>query len=329
MKRSSRSLNPRQIEAFRAVMVSGSITRAGKLLSVSQPAITRLIHDLEHDLGMPLFTRAGATVAPTPEARAFFGEVERYFVSTDRLREAAMIIREHSAGSLRIAAIPSLSASCMPDAVRDFSQKFPDILISIHTGASSEIIDHVAVGQADIGFVALPPGRTDLKFLPLPVTEVVCVMPLEHPLAAKEFVGPSDLHGQDYVALGPGSLMRLELHALLRAADSHPRLRVESLFSGTVAQYVNRGLGIAVIDPLAAVQVDTTRAAVRRFVPRIGYELSVVHAPSVGYSTMFDSLAASLTEHYLDVIGQVQDIIDKQMANLAGTEAGKRIDARF
>lgn len=295
-------------------MVSGSITRAGRLLSVSQPAITRLIHDLELDLGMTLFTRAGATVAPTPEARAFFSEVQRYFVSTDRLREAAIIIREHSAGSLRIAAIPSLSASCMPDAVRDFSQKFPDILISVHTGASSEIIDHVAVGQADIGFVALPPGRSDLKFLPLPVTEVVCVMPISHPLAARDCVGPGDLHGQDYVALGPGSLMRLELHALLRAADSHPRLRIESLFSGTVAQYVNRGLGVAVIDPLAAFQVDTSRTAVRRFVPRIGYELSIVHAPSVGYSPMFDSFASSLTRHYMNVIKHVQDMTSRPAA---------------
>lgn len=288
-------------------MVSGSITRAGRLLSVSQPAITRLIRDLELDLGMPLFTRVGATVAPTPEARAFFGEVQRYFVSTDRLREAAMIIREHSAGSLRIAAIPSLSASCMPDAVHDFSRKFPDILISIHTGASSEIIDHVAAGQADIGFVALPPGRSDLKFLPLPASEVVCVMPIEHPLAAREVVGPNDLHGQDYVALGAGSLMRLELHALLRGADSHPRLRVESLFSGTVAQYVNRGLGVAVVDPLAALELDPSRTAVRRFVPRIGYDLSVVYAPNVGYSPMFDSFVSDLTQHYLSVIKKVED----------------------
>lgn len=288
-------------------MVSGSITRAGRLLSVSQPAITRLIHDLELDLGMPLFTRAGATVAPTPEARAFFSEVQRYFVSTDRLREAAMIIREHGAGRLRIATIPALSANCMPDAVRDFAQKFPDILISVHTGASSEIIDHVAAGQVDIGFVALPPGRTDLKFLPLPVFEALCVMPAEHPLAAREVVGPTDLHGQDYVALGSGSLMRLELHALLRAADSHPRLRIESLFSGTVAQYVNRGLGVAVIDPLAAFELDASRTAVRRFVPRIGYELSVVYAPTVGYSPMFDSLVGSLTQHYQNVIKQIQD----------------------
>ncbi len=218
---------------------------------------------------MPLFTRVGATVAPTPEARAFFIEVEKYFVSTDRLREAAMIIREHGAGRLRIATINALSGTCLPDAICDFAAAFPDILLSVHTGVSSDIIDLVAKGQVDIGFVALPPGRTDLDFRPLPASEVVCVLPKDHPLAARSAIGPADLHEQDYVALGPGSLMRLELHALLRAADAHPRLRIESLFSGTVVHYVERGLGIAVIDPLAALVVDPERTAVRRFVPRI------------------------------------------------------------
>ncbi|MCO5966254.1 LysR family transcriptional regulator [Sinorhizobium meliloti] len=307
MSRPLRSLNARQIEAFRAVMVSGSITRAGRLLSISQPAVTRLIHNLEIDLGMPLFTRVGATVAPTPEARAFFIEVEKYFVSTDRLREAAMIIREHGAGRLRIATINALSGTCLPDAIRDFAAEFPDILLSVHTGVSSDIIDLVAKGQVDIGFVALPPGRTDLDFRPLPASEVVCVLPKDHPLAARSAIGPADLHEQDYVALGPGSLMRLELHALLRAADAHPRLRIESLFSGTVVHYVERGLGIAVIDPLAALVVDPARTTVRRFVPRIRYELSVVYAPSVGRSPMFDGLVACLVKHYSRIVREVVD----------------------
>jgi DNA-binding transcriptional LysR family regulator len=203
----------------------------------------------------------------------------------------------------------------VPDAIRDFTQQFPDILISVHTGASSEIVDHVATGQVDIGFVALPPGRADLKFLPLPVSEVVCVMPQDHPLTNQDTVGPKDLHGQDYIALGTGSLMRLELHALLRAADSHPRLRIESLFSGTVARYVDRGLGIAVIDPLAAFEVDAARTAMRRFVPRISYELSVVYAPNVGYSPMFDSFVGRSTQHYLNVLQKVEERIARPAAS--------------
>ncbi|WP_318874990.1 LysR substrate-binding domain-containing protein [Sinorhizobium meliloti] len=52
-------------------------------------------------------------------------------------------------------------------------------------------------GQVDIGFVALPPGRTDLDFRPLPVSEVVCALRKDHPLAARRVIGPTDLHEQD------------------------------------------------------------------------------------------------------------------------------------
>ncbi len=293
-------------------MVSGSVTGAGRLLSISQPAVTRLIHNLESDLGMPLFTRAGASVAATPEARAFFAEVERYFVSNERLREAAMIIREHGAGRLSIAAINALSSTCLPDAIRDFSEDFPDILLSIHTGASAEIIELVAKGQMDIGFVALPPGRSDLVLRALPASEVVCVIPRDHRLAERTQITPADLDGQSYIALGPGSLMRMELQALLHRADSHPRLRIESLFSGTVALYVDRGLGIGVVDPLAASCVDTSRTAIRRFVPRIRYELSVVYAPSVGHSPMFDALVAHLVNRYRKIVTAVEARLDQR-----------------
>ncbi|EYD78397.1 transcriptional regulator, LysR family [Rubellimicrobium mesophilum DSM 19309] len=309
MKRSPRALNPRQIEAFRAVMISGSITRGGRLLSISQPAVTRLIRDLEVDLGLTLFSRDGVTVTPTTDARAFFAEVERHFISTERLREAAMVIREHGAGRIRIAAIPTLSVEVMPDAVAAFAAEHPGTLISVHSGASADIVDTVASGMSDVGFIARPPGRDDLEYHPLPDAEVVCILPASHPLAAQEVIGPADLHEQDYIALGPSSLMRLELNVLLHATNSHPKMRVESLFSGTVVHYVDRGMGIAIIDPLAAAGIDSSRTAVRRFWPAIQYELSVVYAPSVARSQQLERLIQHVTAAYEAAIARIEGLI--------------------
>lgn len=310
MKRSPRSLNARQLEAFRAVMVSGSITRAGRLMSISQPAVTRLIHDLEIDLDMSLFSREGGTVTPTAEAREFHIEVERYFISTDRLRDAAVQIRENGAARLRIASIPAFSPAVLPNAIQSYSAEFPNMLISVHSGASVDIIDLVASGQVDLGFIARPPGRNDLEFQPLPAAEVVCLLPRDHPLASRSVIYPQDLHGQDYIALGPSSLMRMELHALLREADSHPHMRIESLFSGTAAQYVDRGLGLAVLDPLAAATVDTDRTIVRRFEPRINYDLSVVFAPRVVKSRKIERMIDHLTAAYVGITSQIEAMLN-------------------
>ncbi|SFZ83430.1 DNA-binding transcriptional regulator, LysR family [Devosia enhydra] len=279
MSRHLRPLNPRQLEAFRAVMLTGSMTGAGRLLSISQPAVTRLIRDLEADLRLTLFLRDGAQISPTAEARELYREVARHFVSTERIREAAMAIRQYNAGRIRVASILALSSSCMPNAVDAFARTYPEMVVSVHSGASVDIIDLVVNGSVDVGFVAMPPGRNDLAAEPLPASEVVCLMPRNHPLARREVITPADLDGQDFVALGSSSLMRLELNALLQLSNAQPRIRVESLFSSTVAAYVDRGLGMAVVDPLAASVADPARTVARSFRPAIRYELSVVYPP--------------------------------------------------
>ncbi len=101
MIRIPRPLNVRQLEAFRAVMLSGSMTGGGRLMSISQPAVTRLIRDLEAELKLSLFRREGTHIEPTREGKELFREVSRHFVSTERIREAADAIREFNGGQLR------------------------------------------------------------------------------------------------------------------------------------------------------------------------------------------------------------------------------------
>ena len=101
----ARPLNPRQIEAFRAVILTGGMTAGGEMLGVSQPAISRLVRDLETELGLKLFERNGAHIVPTAEALILYQDVERLFVGSDRIRDSARAIRDRRSGSLRIAEV--------------------------------------------------------------------------------------------------------------------------------------------------------------------------------------------------------------------------------
>src|SRR5689334_11897617 len=120
-------LNPRQIEAFRAVIVMGSVTGASRALNVTQPAVTRLIQDLQRSLGLPLFVRRGSRLVPTEEALALYREVERQFVGLDRIARAARDLKEGRAGTLRIAALPAFSVGFMPRAVGEFMVERPEL----------------------------------------------------------------------------------------------------------------------------------------------------------------------------------------------------------
>src|SRR5262245_10941276 len=98
-------LNPRQIEAFRALMLTGSATSAARMIYVTQPAVSRLVRDPQQTLGLKLFERRGTRLMPTSEALSLYAEVERSFVGLDRIQQAADELRTRRAGVLRIAAL--------------------------------------------------------------------------------------------------------------------------------------------------------------------------------------------------------------------------------
>ena len=83
-------MNFRQLKAFNAVMQTGSITGAAKQMLVSQPSVTRLIRDLELNLGFALFVRQGRGIIATVEARRFHLAVESTFLNIERLDDCLL-----------------------------------------------------------------------------------------------------------------------------------------------------------------------------------------------------------------------------------------------
>jgi len=109
-------LSHRQIEAFRAIIESGSVTAAADLLFLTQPSVSRLLADLEAELGFALFARIGRSLTPTPEADALYEEVRRSFVGLQEISRVADDIRQYRSGSLKIAAMPALGLQFLPPA---------------------------------------------------------------------------------------------------------------------------------------------------------------------------------------------------------------------
>jgi DNA-binding transcriptional LysR family regulator len=124
-------LNLRQIEVFRATMLTGSISGAAKMLDVSQPAVSRLISTTEQRLGLTFFQRIKGRLYPTPEAQRLFQAVDVVYQGVERVNEVAEDLIENRMGHLRIACNPSLGQLLIPHAVKRFYERMPDVRVLV------------------------------------------------------------------------------------------------------------------------------------------------------------------------------------------------------
>lgn len=271
-------LNPRQIEAFRTVIVTGGVTAAAQALHISQPAVTRLIHDLQYALGLKLFVKRGTRLVPTNEALSLYREVERQFVGLERIESAAKSLREGQSGRLRIAALPTFNVGFLPRIVGRFMQDRPGLEAAVYGSISSQVVDWVASGFCDVGFAQGPLDfpNIDVEFLaPVPG---VAVLPEGHRLAEKSVLGPEDFIDEAFVSLEQTTQLRYRVDAIFSAARVTRQTRVETPLSMIACGLVAAGAGVTIVDPFTASEYSGRGIVVRPFRPALLYDVGVVWA---------------------------------------------------
>src|SRR6185369_7499521 len=196
-----RGLNPRQIEAFRAVILTGGVGAAAALINVTQPAVSRMLRDLQSHLGLTLFQRRGTGLVPTSEALSLYAEVERAFVGLDRIEQTAAELRTRRAGLLRIAALPALANGFLPRFVGQFLAERPKLDIVLLGLVSHAVVASVAQGQCDLGFAEATFEHVAIQKEPMPAAPVVAVLPQNHRLVGRRKLRPGDFEGENFISL--------------------------------------------------------------------------------------------------------------------------------
>lgn len=240
-------INIRQVETFRAVMLSGSVVGAAKLLNVTQPGVSRTISHLELHLGYALFERRGRRIYPTAEAEALYREVDRLYVGMDQIGQAAMDIRLHRAGTLRVASLSALSQWLVPQVVTQFLQDRPKVSLFVQSLASRQIAELVATRQVDLGIVELPLTRPDIRVQPLDPVPLVAVMPSTHRLADRDVISVKDLHNERMVLLSQHSYVRYKIDDAFSSQGVTPHVVVETQTSSMAYALAAAGAGVTLL----------------------------------------------------------------------------------
>ena len=272
-----RHLNSRQVEAFRALMLTASTVRAAALMHVTQPAVSRLVRDLQEALELKLFERRGTRLVPTNEAVSLYGEVERSFVGMERIAQAARELRTRRAGVLRVAAMPALCNGFLPRFSGQFLAERPRIDFALLGLISSSVLDWVISDQCDLGFAAAPIEHAAASFEAMPPVRYVAVLPEGHRLARRRVLRPKDFANQPFVALGPTTPLRHLIDDVFSRHGISRVLRVETPLSEIACALVASGLGLSICDPFTANEYSTRGVVSRPFEPALAFQVSALY----------------------------------------------------
>ncbi|RVV97596.1 LysR family transcriptional regulator [Mesobaculum littorinae] len=285
----------RQLEAFHAVMISGSTVRAAELMNVTQPAVSRLIAELEKEVRFALFDRVRGRLVPTQEGQLFFREVAQSFKGLDRLRAAAANIRDFGTGTLRIASLAAAGAALVPAAVRGFRAAHPDVRITLHITWSTAIRNGVADGQYDIGIAADEIDRVGVDSQLFCNYPGLIAMPPDHPLVRHDTITPKLLEGCPLIGLAPEDRARQRFDAALSEAGVTPHYVVDTPSAATVCALAVSGDAVGLVNPLVIEQFRREDVVLRPFLPRVMFRAYLLFPPNAQKSR----LALDFTAHLM------------------------------
>ncbi|ACM39733.1 MULTISPECIES: LysR substrate-binding domain-containing protein [Rhizobium/Agrobacterium group] len=256
-------ISQRALEAFRAVMTTGTVSAAAEELNVSQPAVSRLVRDLEEYTQLRLFSRHGGRIVATREAHEFNAEIERSFLGLRVIEQAAREIRQGRRGTVSVAVMPALAQTILPDVMADVRVSHPDFRLELLAMPTQSIVRQVATRQCPLGLTSPTHHANEVDVVKSGSLPYRCVMPDGHPLAAYEIIRLQDLSGMEFINYTDATATGRMLDHRFAHMTTPPVVNARAPISPVIAALVRKGLGVAILDPFTA-QDHVNRGGVSR-----------------------------------------------------------------
>lgn len=266
----------RQLEAFHAVMQCQTVTLASEALHISQPAVTRLIADLEESVRFALFERVRGRLVPTPEAHQLYEEVKQSLVGVDRIARRAQEILNQKRGALLVTAAPALSLSFLPKVTARFVAERPDTHIVMLSHSTRTVLDTVQAHACDVGFAVLPLSKSSTHAEGLVSTRITCAVPAAHRLASKQVITPVDLQGAHFASVTGMADSRLHIDSIFAAHGVERVVRFESQISQALCSFVAAGDAVALVDVITASEYQGGGIRFIPFEPAVRLDFTVL-----------------------------------------------------
>jgi LysR family cys regulon transcriptional activator len=230
-----------------------NLSRAAEALFTSQPGLSKQILQLEEELGVKIFVRAGKRlVAITEPGREIISIAQRILLETRNLKEVTAEFHREATGSLTIATTHTQARYALPPVVREFMTRYPQVRLSLHQGSPRQLAEQVIEGQADLAIATEALDLYDrLVMLPCYEWNRCVVVPPDHPLlGAKrltlEAVARYPIITYDFAFTGRSTMNRA-----FEARGLTPDVVLTAIDADVIKTYVELGLGVGIIAHMA------------------------------------------------------------------------------
>lgn len=270
----------RHIEVFNAVMLTGSVSSAARLINVTQPAVSRILAHAELQLGFALFQRIKGRLAPTTEAQTLYPHIARLFAQLDEVQRLAKTLKMGSReGELHVLSVLALSYEILPRALKQFRLQHPNVMVTIDSLHSPQILSALVLQEADIGFVFSAIAHPSLELQHLAEGRMVCIAPkgmLSAKLVKQGAVSLAELAKTPAISLDVGDPVGISLSQACgeMGVGLQSMVRVQTYHAALALAH--HGLGVALVDACTAVSADRSKVDVLVLEPHIVVPISAL-----------------------------------------------------
>ncbi|MAB25954.1 LysR family transcriptional regulator [Pseudomonas neustonica] len=251
MRKSLLRMTLRQLQVFRAVCESRSYSRAAEAMSLTQPAVSLQIRQLEEQVGLPLFEYVGRKLYLTEAAESLISASDDIFDRLDSLEMNLSSLQGSLRGELRLAAASSIQY-VLPHVLAAFRQRFPDISFRVEVASRAQIIQRLADNRDDVVLMGLVPEDRALEFFPVLNNPIVAVAAPDHPLAGQQQLPLSTLEAEMVLQREAGSGIRKACDEFLQLKRVHLQQVMQLGSTEALVQGAIAGLGVAMVPGHAA-----------------------------------------------------------------------------
>jgi LysR family cys regulon transcriptional activator len=247
-------MNFQQLRSVReTIRRNFNLTEVAQALHTSQPGVSRQIRELEDELGIEIFVRAGKRLTGlTPPGVEVMPIIERLMLDAENLKRAAKDFAQQDAGPLTIAATHSQARYALPAVVKDFRALYPQVVLSLHQGSPQHVAQMLLSGEADIGIATEALTQYEqLVALPCYQWTHSVVVPHGHPLLAEEALTLSALARYPLVTYEVGYTGRSHIDAAFEHAELIPNIVLTAMDADVIKTYAELGMGVGIVASIA------------------------------------------------------------------------------